>query len=47
VLVSLPSIAEMGGQRPADVNGDHNADFSLNVYTAPGFGTFHGWDFIL
>jgi Ca2+-binding RTX toxin-like protein len=31
----------------ADVNGDHNADFSLNVYTSPGFGTFHNWDFIL
>ena len=31
----------------ADVNGDHNADFTLNVYTAPAFGTFHNWDFIL
>jgi hypothetical protein len=31
----------------ADVNGDHNADFSLNVYTSPGFGTFQSWDFIL
>src|SRR5262249_51689096 len=30
----------------ADVNGDHVADFSLNVYTSPGFGTFHNWDFI-
>jgi hypothetical protein len=31
----------------ADVNGDNAYDFSLNVYTAPGFGTFHSWDFIL
>jgi Ca2+-binding RTX toxin-like protein len=31
----------------ADVNGDANADFSLNVYTSPGFGTFQAWDFIL
>jgi aryl-phospho-beta-D-glucosidase BglC (GH1 family) len=31
----------------ADVNGDGHADFTLNVYTAPGFGTFHAWDFIL
>jgi hypothetical protein len=26
--------------------GDANADFSVNVYTPPGFGTFHSWDFI-
>jgi len=31
----------------ADVNGDHNADFSLNVYTSPGFGNFAAFDFIL
>jgi hypothetical protein len=30
----------------ADVNGDANADFSLNVYTSPGFGAFQSWDFI-
>jgi Ca2+-binding RTX toxin-like protein len=31
----------------ADVNGDNHYDFSLNVYTSPGFGAFHSWDFIL
>jgi Ca2+-binding RTX toxin-like protein len=30
-----------------DVNGDGAADFSLQIYAAPGFGTIHGWDFIL
>jgi hypothetical protein len=30
-----------------DVNGDAVADFSLNVYSAPGFGQLHSWDFIL
>src|SRR5262249_34220514 len=31
----------------ADVNGDGAADFSLNVFSAPGFGTLHAFDFIL
>ena len=31
----------------ADVNGDAVADFALEVHTANGFGTMHGWDFIL
>ena len=31
----------------ADVNGDNSYDFSLNVYTSPGFGHFYSWDFIL
>jgi Ca2+-binding RTX toxin-like protein len=31
----------------ADVNGDAVADFSLNLYTAPGFGALQGFDFIL
>jgi Ca2+-binding RTX toxin-like protein len=31
----------------ADVNGDAVADFSLNLYTAPGFGALQAWDFIL
>jgi Ca2+-binding RTX toxin-like protein len=31
----------------ADVNGDANPDFALNVYTAPGFGTMQAFDFIL
>jgi serralysin len=31
----------------ADINGDAHADFSLNVYTSPGFGNFAGFDFIL
>jgi hypothetical protein len=30
-----------------DVNGDGAADFSLQIYAAPNFGTIHGWDFIL
>jgi Ca2+-binding RTX toxin-like protein len=30
-----------------DVNGDGVADFSLQIYAAPGFGTIHSWDFIL
>jgi Ca2+-binding RTX toxin-like protein len=30
-----------------DVNGDAVADFSLNVYSAPGFGQLQSWDFIL
>jgi hypothetical protein len=31
----------------ADVNGDAVADFSLNLFTSPGFGTVQGFDFIL
>jgi Ca2+-binding RTX toxin-like protein len=31
----------------ADVNGDAVADFSLNLYSAPGFGQLQSWDFIL
>jgi Ca2+-binding RTX toxin-like protein len=30
-----------------DVNGDGAADFSLQIYAAPNFGTIHSWDFIL
>jgi serralysin len=30
-----------------DTNGDGAADFSLQIYAAPGFGTIHGWDFML
>jgi serralysin len=30
-----------------DVNGDGGADFSLQLYAAPGFGTVQSWDFIL
>jgi Ca2+-binding RTX toxin-like protein len=31
----------------ADVNGDGSAEFSLNIYSAPGFGQLQSWDFIL
>jgi Ca2+-binding RTX toxin-like protein len=31
----------------ADVNGDSVADFSLNLFTSPGFGTLQAFDFIL
>jgi Ca2+-binding RTX toxin-like protein len=31
----------------ADVNGDGGAEFSLNIYTSPGFGQLQSWDFIL
>jgi Ca2+-binding RTX toxin-like protein len=30
-----------------DINGDGAADFSLQIYAAPGFGTVQSWDFIL
>jgi Ca2+-binding RTX toxin-like protein len=30
-----------------DVNGDGAADFSLQIYAAPGFGSVQSWDFIL
>jgi hypothetical protein len=30
-----------------DVNGDGAADFSLQIYAAPGFGQVQSWDFIL
>jgi Ca2+-binding RTX toxin-like protein len=30
-----------------DVNGDAVADFSIQIYAAPTFGTIHAWDFIL
>jgi Ca2+-binding RTX toxin-like protein len=30
-----------------DLNGDRVADFSVQLYAAPTFGTLHAWDFIL
>ena len=31
----------------ADLTGNGHADFSIQIYAAPGFGTIQGWDFIL
>ena len=39
-------IAPTGYLVQGDTNGDGTADFSLQLYTTPGFGTLHGWDFI-
>ncbi|WP_210497165.1 calcium-binding protein [Microvirga antarctica] len=47
LTATLTNAASRGFLIYADVDGDKNPDFSLQVYGAPTFDKLHAWDFIL